>query len=115
MTLIDARERPRYLGEWEPIDPAAGHIPGATNLPWQQLTAVQGGLVSLEQQRRRWETLGTLKKPVVYCGSGVTACVNLLSLNLLGVEGARLYSGSWSDWCSYPESPVATGPGRPSP
>ncbi len=109
LALIDAREKVRYLGQEEPIDPVAGHIPGAMNLPWQSLTSDQGRFLTPEQQQQQWDTLGPLDKPVVYCGSGVTACVDLLSLTLTGVTGARLYSGSWSDWCSYPDNPVATG------
>ncbi|TNF06591.1 MAG: sulfurtransferase [Gammaproteobacteria bacterium] len=109
LALIDAREKARFLGQEEPIDPVAGHIPGAMNLPWQSLTRDQGSFLPLEQQQQQWETLGPLDNPVVYCGSGVTACVDLLSLTLTGVPNARLYSGSWSDWCSYPDNPVATG------
>ncbi|WP_461481076.1 sulfurtransferase [Porticoccus sp.] len=109
LNLIDAREVPRYRGEQEPIDPVAGHIPGALNQPWLQFTDPQGCFIPVEQQRQQWQRLGPLPNPVVYCGSGVTACVDLLSLALIGVDNARLYSGSWSDWCSYPENPVATG------
>ncbi len=109
ISLIDAREPPRYRGEQEPIDPVAGHIPGATNMPWTQLTNAEGCFVPVEEQRRQWQRLGKLDDPVVYCGSGVTACVDLLSLAIIGVDDARLYSGSWSDWCSYPDNPIATG------
>lgn len=108
-TLIDAREAARYRGEQEPIDPVAGHIPGARNLPWLELIDAQGCFISEEQQRQQWLALGPLQRPVVYCGSGVTACIELLSLAMVGAPPARLYSGSWSDWCSYPENPVATG------
>ncbi|WP_461517912.1 sulfurtransferase [Porticoccus sp.] len=108
-TLIDAREAPRYRGEQEPIDPVAGHIPSALNLPWLQVTNSEGCFVSAEVQRQQWQSLGALSNPVVYCGSGVTACVDLLSLTMIGVDNARLYSGSWSDWCSYPENSIATG------
>lgn len=109
ITLIDAREAPRYRGEQEPIDPVAGHIPGALNLPWQQLTNAEGCYIPIEEQRQQWEQLGPLENPVVYCGSGVTACVDLLSLAMIGKADARLYSGSWSDWCSYQDNPIATG------
>ncbi len=98
--LIDSREVERYRGEQEPIDPVAGHIPGALNYPWQGITDAEGQLLSPELQRQRWENLPA-GEPVVYCGSGVTACVNLLSLAIAGREAARLYPGSWSDWCSY--------------
>ena len=100
--LVDAREAPRYRGEVEPIDPVAGHIPGARNLPWSDL-AGDAGLVDADRQRSRWGDLLQADELVVYCGSGVSACVNLLSLQELGYEAATLYPGSWSDWCSYLE------------
>lgn len=99
-TLIDSREKKRYLGEEEPIDPVAGHIPGALNYFWQETTDDQGFLKDKEFHKQRWESLASKNNLVVYCGSGVTACVNLLSLEIAGVE-AKLYPGSWSDWCSY--------------
>ncbi|MGV8835692.1 sulfurtransferase [Cellvibrio sp.] len=99
-TLIDSRETKRYLGEEEPIDPVAGHIPGALNYFWQDATTEQGFIQSDEVQRKRWADLTGRDNLVVYCGSGVTACVNLLSLEMSGVK-AKLYPGSWSDWCSY--------------
>lgn len=99
--LIDSREGERYRGEKEPIDPIAGHIPGAVNYPWQQVTDAQGRVLPVQQQQQRWAGLDADPEIIVYCGSGVTACVNLLSLELAGIEGAKLYAGSWSDWCSY--------------
>lgn len=99
-TLIDSREAKRYRGEEEPIDPVAGHIPGALNYFWQDATTEQGFFQSDEVQRNRWADLTGRENLVVYCGSGVTACVNLLSLEISGVK-AKLYPGSWSDWCSY--------------
>ncbi|MCR8921422.1 sulfurtransferase [Dasania sp. GY-MA-18] len=98
--LIDSREAPRYRGEEEPIDPIAGHIEGAVNYPWQSVTGEQGQLLT-EQQQPRWQELLNQDELMVYCGSGVTACVNLLSLAEAGREDAKLYAGSWSDWCSY--------------
>ena len=99
--LIDSRDEKRFLGVEEPIDPVAGHICGARNYPWQQVTDERGFFLDEARQRARWgEVLGQ-QELVVYCGSGVTACVNLLSLAILGREDARLYAGSWSDWCSY--------------
>jgi thiosulfate/3-mercaptopyruvate sulfurtransferase len=99
--LIDSREPDRYLGKIEPIDPVAGHIPGAVNYPWQDVTTPAGFILPIEAQQHRWETLSSDLEPIVYCGSGVTACVNLLSLELAGIQGAKLYPGSWGDWCSY--------------
>lgn len=104
--LIDSREAPRYQGREEPIDPVAGHIPGAVNYPWQEVTGTDGKALSPANLQHRWAGLPQERELVVYCGSGVTACVNLLSLAIIGVEGSKLYAGSWSDWCSYPSSPV---------
>jgi thiosulfate/3-mercaptopyruvate sulfurtransferase len=110
VALVDSREGDRYRGEREPIDPVAGHIPGAVNYPWQEVTDEQGYLRSPTEQQQRWAALagealaeGTDAPAaiLVYCGSGVTACVNLLSLELAGIETGKLYAGSWSDWCSY--------------
>lgn len=99
--LIDSREAERYRGEREPIDPIAGHIPGALNYPWQEVTDPQGYVLPALAQQQRWANLPSYQEIVVYCGSGVTACVNLLSLELAGIPIAKLYPGSWSDWCSY--------------
>ncbi|MEM1188653.1 MAG: sulfurtransferase [Pseudomonadota bacterium] len=99
--LVDAREGPRYRGEVEPIDPVAGHIPGAVNLPWKEFVDAETGIRSPAQLRETWGELLEADELIVYCGSGVSACVNLLSLAELGYDGARLYAGSWSDWCSY--------------
>ena len=100
--LIDSREPRRFQGLEEPIDPIAGHIDGAVNYPWQEITHEQGFIKPIEWQKTHWQTLTTQENLVVYCGSGVTACVNILSLYLCGID-AKLYPGSWSDWCSYLE------------
>jgi len=99
--LIDSRESKRFEGLEEPIDPVAGHIPGAVNRPWQGVTADDGTVLCLSDQREHWGDALDESELLVYCGSGVTACVNLFSLALLGRDDARLYGGSWSDWCSY--------------
>ncbi|MFB2838653.1 sulfurtransferase [Floridanema evergladense] len=101
VVLIDSREGERYRGEKEPIDPIAGHIPGAVNYPWQQVTDEQGNAKSPEAQKSRWSEVENAEEIMVYCGSGVTACVNLLSLEMAGINQGKLYAGSWSDWCSY--------------
>lgn len=101
VTLIDSREERRYLGLEEPIDPIAGHIPGAKNFPWQQVTDDRAQLRSEAEQRAHWGEVAKADELVVYCGSGVTASVNLLSLAEIGRDDAKLYAGSWSDWCSY--------------
>jgi thiosulfate/3-mercaptopyruvate sulfurtransferase len=85
--LLDARAPERYRGETEPIDPVAGHIPGARNLPYPESDSVPEGL------------LGTEDEVVVYCGSGITACVDVLALDRAGIR-AKLYPGSWSEWSS---------------
>jgi thiosulfate/3-mercaptopyruvate sulfurtransferase len=99
--LIDSREGERYRGEKEPIDKIAGHIPGAINYPWQEVTDASGCVIPQLEQSQRWQNIDTNKEILVYCGSGVTACVNLLSLAIAGVPTAKLYAGSWSDWISY--------------
>jgi len=104
--LVDSRDPERYQGLREPIDPIAGHIPGAVNFPWKEVTDSHGFVQPLTEQSRRWESISSGTVPeksevIIYCGSGVTACVNLLSLELAGKSGGKLYAGSWSDWCSY--------------
>lgn len=99
--LIDSRDNERYQGIREPIDKIAGHISGAINYPWKEVTDANGYLLPPEQQSNRWSQLDNNQEIIVYCGSGVTACVNLLSLELAGIHRAKLYPGSWSDWISY--------------
>ncbi|WP_206831409.1 sulfurtransferase [Alicyclobacillus fructus] len=109
LVLVDARSPERYRGDVEPIDPKAGHIPGAINHPWEQGLGEDGTWRSPEEQRARFGELAACGKPiVVYCGSGVTACSTLFAMELAGIS-AKLYPGSWSDWVSYPDNPVATG------
>ncbi|AFZ00062.1 sulfurtransferase [Calothrix sp. PCC 6303] len=99
--LVDSRERDRYHGIHEPIDKIAGHIPGAVNYPWQDVTDNSGYAISPELQRQRWQDVENSPEIIVYCGSGVTACVNLLALDLAEISTGKLYAGSWSDWISY--------------
>jgi thiosulfate/3-mercaptopyruvate sulfurtransferase len=101
VVLVDSRDSDRYGGIKEPIDPIAGHIPGAVNSPWQQVTDERGYLVPVQQQQELWANYQQADEIIVYCGSGVTACVNLFSLHLAGIEQVKLYPGGWSDWCSY--------------
>lgn len=109
--VVDARAAERYRGEVEPIDPRAGHIPGARSAPWSDNLSPRGTFLSAGELRATYETLGARRdRPVVaYCGSGVTACHDVLALTLAGFDDVRLYEGSWSDWCSDPERPAATG------
>ncbi len=104
VVLVDSRETVRYRGDREPIDPIAGHLPGAVNYPWQKVTDERGFINPEDQQRDRWQSIQAVPEIIVYCGSGVTACVNLLSLHIAGITG-KLYVGSWSDWCSYQIGP----------
>jgi thiosulfate/3-mercaptopyruvate sulfurtransferase len=109
--LLDARSPERYRGEIEPADPRAGHIPGALNAPWRGNLDATGHFLSPEVLRQRFLGLGVRDggDTAVYCGSGVSACHDLLALELAGLKGARLYPGSWSDWSSRPDAQVATG------
>ncbi len=109
LVLVDSREEARYLGEQEPIDRKAGHIPGAVNHFWKGSLDDSGAWKSAEQQTQRFSEIDRDAELVVYCGSGVTACPNVLALEEAGFEKVRLYLGSWSDWISYEENPVATG------
>ncbi|OZH55705.1 3-mercaptopyruvate sulfurtransferase [Hydrocoleum sp. CS-953] len=100
VVLVDSRDSDRYLGKHEPIDPIAGHIPGAVNYPWKQVTD-ENSNAKVSEQVSRWEQVKNSEEVIVYCGSGVTACVNLWSLKMAGINTGKLYAGSWSDWCSY--------------
>lgn len=108
--LLDARTAERFRGEQEPIDPVAGHVPGAVNFPLQQNLAADGSFLSAEQLRALYEKnlKGREASEVVHmCGSGVTACHNLLAMEHAGLHGSKLYAGSWSEWIRDPQRPVA--------
>jgi thiosulfate/3-mercaptopyruvate sulfurtransferase len=110
--LIDARGAERFAGRNETIDPVAGHVPGARNTPFPDNLGVEGRFLSAELLRQRWKTvLGSMPASslIAMCGSGVTACHNLLALEHAGLTGGRLYAGSWSEWIRDPHRPVATG------
>jgi len=108
--LVDARAAERYRGEVEPIDPVAGHVPGAVNVPTSTNLGVDGRFRSPEQLRALYEAAGVptdgSEQVAVYCGSGVTAVHGVIALELIGVHAA-LYPGSWSEWITDPERPVA--------
>ncbi|MEV6372096.1 sulfurtransferase [Micromonospora musae] len=108
--LIDVRAAPRYRGETEPIDPVAGHVPGAVNVPAPEYVT-NGRFPAAEALRDRFATVGVAEGTAVgaYCGSGVTAAQAVLALHLAGRPDAALYVGSWSNWVADPERPVATG------
>jgi thiosulfate/3-mercaptopyruvate sulfurtransferase len=110
--IIDARGAERFAGRNEIIDPIAGHVPGARNHPFTDNLGSDGRFLSAAHLRRRWEVvLGSLPATAVIamCGSGVTACHNLLALEHAGLTGARLYAGSWSEWIRDPRRPIGTG------
>lgn len=109
--LIDARAPERYRGEVEPVDPRPGHLPGAISVPWSDNLDAGGRLRPMHELHQRYAAAGAGERPVIaYCGSGVTAALDLLALELAGIGGGRLYAGSWSDWCSDARRPAATGP-----
>jgi thiosulfate/3-mercaptopyruvate sulfurtransferase len=117
--LLDARAAERFEGRVEPVDARPGHIPGARSAPFSgNLAAPGGALLPARELAARYQALGALRAETVvcYCGSGVTACHDLLALAIAGREDAALYEGSWSDWASDPSLPAATGlDGAPSP
>jgi thiosulfate/3-mercaptopyruvate sulfurtransferase len=107
--LIDARAEARYRGEVEPIDRVAGHIPGAVCLPFEGNLAASGRLLPAAELRERFDNLlTTAREPVCYCGSGVTACHNILAMRHAGLPEAKLYPGSFSEWIADGTRPVAT-------
>lgn len=106
--LLDSRAGERYRGEQETLDPKAGHIPGALHFFYKDNLSADGTMLPPERLRERFAPLDG-QEIIVYCGSGVTACTNLLALHAAGRTDAKLYPGSWSDWCSY-DLPVAKGP-----
>jgi thiosulfate/3-mercaptopyruvate sulfurtransferase len=109
--VLDARQRERYLGDEEPIDPRPGHIPGARSLPARDNLDETGRFLPVETLRERLTAAGAgAGAPVVsYCGSGVTACHTLLAMEHAGLGEGRLFPGSWSQWSSDPSRPAATG------
>lgn len=111
-TLIDARAPARFRGEVEPLDPVAGHLPGALNRPFNQNLDAQGFFKSAATLRVEFEALLAGRDPatvVHHCGSGVSAVPNIIAMLVAGLGPTALYAGSWSDWCSNPSRPVAQG------
>ena len=110
LTVVDARAPDRFRGENETIDPVGGHIPGARNRFFKDNLLPDGRFKSADQLRAEFAPLiDDASRAVMQCGSGVTACHNLLALEVAGRSGALLYPGSWSQWCADPARPVATG------
>jgi thiosulfate/3-mercaptopyruvate sulfurtransferase len=111
--LVDARAAERFAGENESIDPVAGHIPGARNHPFSGNLDAGGRLLAPAQLERAWRATlrgASPERVIAMCGSGVTACHNLLALEVAGLAGARLYAGSWSEWIRDPAHAIARGP-----
>lgn len=114
LLLVDVRARPRYLGETEPLDSVAGHIPGAVNLPFQQNLDSLGLFLPPDELATSYKTLMAShpgKQPCFMCGSGVTACHGLLAMAVAGIPGARLYPGSWSEWITDSNRAITVGDG----
>ncbi|MFM1765406.1 MAG: 3-mercaptopyruvate sulfurtransferase [Pseudomonadota bacterium] len=110
LTIIDARAAARYRGEMEPLDPVAGHIPGALNRPFNQNLNAEGFFKSPDVLRAEFESLLAGRDPstvVHHCGSGVSTVPNILAMELAGLGVTRLYPGSWSEWCNTPDLPCA--------
>ena len=108
-TVVDARAADRYRGENETIDPVGGHIPGARNRFFKDNLNADGRFKGAAQLREEWAPLfASAPQAIMQCGSGVTACHNLLALEVAGLTGAALYPGSWSEWCADPARPMAT-------
>lgn len=112
MHLIDARSPDRFRGENETIDPVGGRIPGACNRFFRDNLQADGRFKPAAELRAEWLALLAGRAPeqvVHHCGSGVSACHNVLAMEIAGLPGSRLYGGSWSEWCADPQRPVATG------
>jgi thiosulfate/3-mercaptopyruvate sulfurtransferase len=110
--ILDARPERRFTGEYEPLDPVAGHVPGAVNWNFEENLDLDGTLLPPEALRENYQALlkGRPPSEVIHmCGSGVTACHNVLAMEVAGLSGSRLYVGSWSEWITDPSRPVATG------
>jgi thiosulfate/3-mercaptopyruvate sulfurtransferase len=109
--VLDARDRARFRGEVEPVDPRPGHIPGARSMPWRENVDASRRFVPVSDLRERFAAVGVAEStPVIaYCGSGVTACHTLLAMEHAGLGRGRLYPGSWSQYSSDPNRPAAVG------
>jgi thiosulfate/3-mercaptopyruvate sulfurtransferase len=115
--VVDARAAERFAGTVEPMDAVAGHVPGAVNHPFAANLTQDGRFLPAAELRRRWLARLRGTEPsdaILMCGSGVTACHNILAMTSAGLPGGKLYAGSWSEWIRDPERPVARGAGEPA-
>ncbi|MFZ4452324.1 sulfurtransferase [Salibacterium aidingense] len=110
-SLIDGRDAKRYDGEQDKVDHTAGRIPGAEHYYWKEVLDKKGRWKTTKALEEHFRELSKQEKIISYCGSGVTACVNILALKEAGFDQARLYAGSWSDWISYDDLPISRGQG----
>ncbi|RXZ80993.1 sulfurtransferase [Paenibacillaceae bacterium] len=108
-TLIDSRDRKQFTGEEAPQDPVAGHIPGARHYFWKDALDEEESWLPQSELAERFAALPKQGEYIVYCGSGITATPNVLALREAGYTNVKLYAGSWSDWISYEENPIAVG------
>lgn len=106
--IVDSRAKERYKGEVEPIDIKAGHIPGALNYHWKDVLKENGEFKSKEELKEHFKNLEIYKNITLHCGSGIDACGNFIAMREIGMN-PRLYVGSWSDWVSYEDNPIAIG------
>jgi thiosulfate/3-mercaptopyruvate sulfurtransferase len=115
-TVLDARAADRFTGENVAIDPRPGHLPGARNAPWQALLGPDSRMLPTLDLLAHYESVGVdpsaSAKAICYCGSGVSACLNVLAMERLGFDAPRLFVASWSGWSADPDRPVETGPAR---
>lgn len=110
--ILDARPDRRFSGEYEPLDPVAGHVPGAVNWMFDENLDLDGTFMPPEALRENYQALLKGRDPsdvIHMCGSGVTACHNILAMEVAGLSGSKLYVGSWSEWITDPSRPIATG------
>lgn len=107
--LIDSRSQDRYLGDFEPLYSKAGHIPGAKNYPWKAVLSEDGKWLKGEGLQAHFSDLKKDEEIIVSCGSGVSACANILALKAAGFQNVKLYPGSFSDWISYEENEIELG------
>ncbi len=111
--VLDARAAERFTGEVALIDPRPGHVPGARNAPWASVLGPDGRMKSPDELRRHYAALGADEgQAIAYCGSGVSACMNVLAMERAGLTPPRLYVASWSGWSSDPDRPAELGPHR---